>query len=201
MVTEDHSKQFSEAGERLQEMGRRLGALFGRSGKASTPDATASSGLLDSLGGLMDQLGKLARETHDASGVTTRSGEFTVGADPRVRGVYGFSVKIGLGDQGGTVEPFGNLRKNARSGIVEVQEIREPLTDLFDEPMYIRIVAEVPGVLQEDVHVELRDDILTLVAERGKKKYRKEMLLPASASSDKMSYICQGGVVEIRIAK
>lgn len=200
MATEDQSKQFSEAGERLQEMGRRLGALFGRPG-ASKPDAAAPAGFLGSLGGLIDQLGKLASEAHDAGGAATRSGEFDIGPDKRLRGVYGFSVKVGLGDQGVKVEPFGNIRKDERSGNVEVREIREPMTDLFDEPTHVLIVAEVPGVMQEDVRLELRNDILTLVAERGEKKYRKEMLLPASFSSDKMSYTCRGGIVEIRIEK
>ncbi len=200
MATEEHAKQFSDAGERLQEMRRRLGALFGSSG-ASKPDVTVQSGLLGSLGELMDQLGKLASDAHDAGGAVTRRGEFTSGPDKQVRGVYGFSVKVGLGEQGGTVEPFGNIRKDARSGHVEVQEIREPMTDLFDEPTHVLIVAEVPGVTQEDVRVELHDDILTLVAERGEKKYRKEMLLPTSFSSDKMSYLCRSGIVEIHIDK
>jgi HSP20 family protein len=106
-----------------------------------------------------------------------------------------------LGEQGVKVEPFGNLRKDERSGVVEVQEIREPMTDLFDEPTHILIVAEVPGVTQEDVRLELHDDILTLAAERGEKKYRKEMLLPVSFSADKMSFTCHGGIVEIRLNK
>lgn len=200
MASEDKSRQFSEGGERLQEMGRRLGALLS-SPRASKPEASGLPGFLGSLGGLIDQLGKLADEAKKAGGVASRSGEFGAGSDQQMRGVYGLSVKVGLGDQGVKVEPFGNIRKDERSGNVEVREIREPMTDLFDEPTHILIVAEVPGVMQEDVRLELHDDILTLVAEHGEKKYRKEMLLPASFSADKMSFACRGGIVEIRIDK
>lgn len=200
MANKDKSGQFSEGKQRLEEIGRRLGGLFARPAGAK-PEESGLPGFLGGLGGLIDQLGQLADEAHKTGGVTSKSGEFDVGSDKRLRGVYGFSVKVGLGEQGVKVEPFGNIRKDERSGLVEVREIREPMTDLFDEPTHILIVAEVPGIAQEDVRLELRDDILTLAAERGEKKYRKEMLLPASFSSDKMSFTCRGGIVEIRLNK
>jgi len=200
MANKDKSTQFSEGKQRLEEIGRRLGGLFARP-VASKPEESGLPGFLGGLSGLIDQLGKLADEAHKAGGVTSKSGEFDLGPDKRLRGVYGFSVKTGLGEQGVKVEPFGNIRKDERSGLVEVREIREPMTDLFDEPTHILIVAEVPGITQEDVRLELHDDILTLAAERGEKKYRKEMLLPASFSADQMSFTCRGGIVEIRLNK
>ncbi len=200
MANKDKSGQFSEGKQRLEEIGRRLGGLLARPA-GPKPEESGLPGFLGGLGGLIDQLGKLADEAHKAGGITSKSGEFDVGSDKRLRGVYGFSVKVGLGEQGVKVEPFGNIRKDERSGLVEVREIREPMTDLFDEPTHILIVAEVPGIAQEDVRLELHDDILTLAAERGEKKYRKEMLLPASFSSDKMSFTCRGGIVEIRLNK
>ncbi|MCW2313324.1 Hsp20/alpha crystallin family protein [Rhodoferax antarcticus] len=201
MANEDKSEQFLEGKQRLEEIGRRLGGLFA---KPAGPKAEESGlpGFLGGLGGLIDQLGKLADEAHKAGGVASKSGEFDVGSDKRMRGVYGFSVKTGLGgDRSVKVEPFGNIRKDERSGRVEVQEIREPMTDLFDEPTHILIVAEVPGITQEDVRLEIHDDILTLAAERGEKKYHKEMLLPTSFSADQMSFTCRGGIVEIRLNK
>lgn len=200
MANDDKSGQFSEGKQRLEEIGRRLGGLFAKPAGAK-PEESGLPGFLGGLGGLIDQLGKLAEETQKAGAVTSKGGEFDLGPDKRMRGVYGFSVKTGLGDRDVTVEPFGNIRKDQRSGRVEVQEIREPMTDLFEEPTHILIVAEVPGITHEDVQLELHDDILTLVAERGEKKYRKEMLLPASFTSDKMSFTCRGGIVEIRLNK
>jgi len=199
MSNKDKSTQFSEGKQRLEEIGRRLGGMGLFSGPGGPK--LEESGLPGFFGGLIDQLGKLADEADKAGGVTNKSGEIDFGVGKHLRGVYGFSVKSGLGDQSAKVEPFGNIRKDERSGVVEVLEIREPMTDLFDEPTHILIVAEVPGITQKDVHLEIHDDILTLEAERGEKKYCKEMLLPANFTSDKMSFTCRGGIVEIRLNK
>jgi len=36
------------------------------------------------------------------------------------------------------------------------------------------VVAEMPGVSKEDVHITVEDDLLTFTAERGEQKLRKE---------------------------
>ena len=200
MASKHRAQDFAEGKRRLEEIGRRLGGFFGTSG----PTKAEPAGLgvaLGGLGALLDQLGKWAETAEKEGGTTSRSGEFDLGSDKRLRGVYGFSVKVGLGEQGVKVEPFGNIRKDEQSGRVEVKEIREPMVDVFDEQDHLLVIVEVPGVVQEDIHLELRDDILTLAAERGETKYRKEILLPASCSADTMSCTCRNGILEITLAK
>ena len=71
-----------------------------------------------------------------------------------VKGVYGFSVKVGLGDKGDKevkVEPFGNVRRDDKTGETVVQEIREPVVDVFEEKDHTLVVAEMPGVSTKDV--------------------------------------------------
>ena len=199
MVSKKRSKEFAEGKHRLDEIGRRLGAQFGKPKPGS--ESSGSGGFFAGLGTLIEQLGKLAEQAEQAGGVMTKTGEFNVGSDQRLKGVYGFSVKSGLGEKGVKVEPFGNIRRDDEGGRVEVHEIGEPMVDVFDERDHTMIVAEVPGIMQEDVQLELHDDILILAAERGKKKYRKEVLLPASFSSDKMSFTCRNGILEIRLNK
>ncbi|OGA51926.1 MAG: heat-shock protein [Betaproteobacteria bacterium RIFCSPLOWO2_12_FULL_62_58] len=165
------------------------------------PEPSRSGGFFAGLGTLIEQLGKLAEQAEQAGGVVTKTGEFNVGSDKRLKGVYGFSVKSGLGEKGIKVEPFGNIRRDEKGGRVEVHEIREPMVDVFDEPDHLLIVAEVPGIMQEDVQLELHEDILILAAKKGDKKYRKEVLLPASFSSDKMSFSCRNGILEIQLNK
>ena len=36
----------------------------------------------------------------------------------------------------------------------------------------------MPGISAEDVEIEVKDDLLTISAAKGEKKYRKEVLLP-----------------------
>ena len=98
-----------------------------------------------------------------------------------MKGIYGFTVKVGLGDDGPHVEPFGNIRRDQESGRTVVQEVSEPVVDVFEESDHVLVVAEMPGVGPEDVKIEVEDDLLTISAENGDKKYRKEVLLPASS--------------------
>ncbi|OGA95890.1 MAG: heat-shock protein [Burkholderiales bacterium RIFCSPHIGHO2_12_FULL_61_11] len=166
------------------------------------PEPFGSGGLFAGLGSLIEQLGKLAEQAEQAGGVVTKTGGFNVGSDQRLKGVYGFSVKSALGEQGGVkIEPFGNIRRDEEGKLVEVHQIREPMVDVFDETDHLLIIAEVPGIMQEDVRLELKDDILIFSAEKGESKYRKELLLPASFSSDQMSFTCRNGILEIRLSK
>ena len=155
-------------------------------------------GIGEILRGLGDLVEKLADLEHQ--GEVSKTGTIH-GSGEQVRGIYGFTVKVGLGDQGPRIEPFGNIRRDASSGRTEVQEVREPMVDVFDEEEHLLVLAELPGTSKEDVHIELEGDVLTIAAERGDKKYRKEVLLPRSVPKEKMQVNCNNGVLEIRWAK
>ena len=150
-------------------------------------------GILKGFGDLIERLGDLA-ETGDQ---LSRTGEIH-GPGKDVKGIYGFTVKVGLGDERPRVEPFGNIRRDRESGHTVVQEVREPVVDVFEEEDHVLVVAEMPGVSVEDVQITVEDDLLTISAERGDKKYRKEVLLPASFARDKTQVACNNGVVEIK---
>lgn len=150
-------------------------------------------GILKGFGDLVDKLGELAKTGEQLS----KTGEIH-GAGKEVKGIYGFTVKVGLGDDGPQVEPFGNIRKDPESGHTVVQEVREPVVDVFEEEDHISVVAEMPGISVEDVQITVEDDLLTISAERGDKKYRKEVLLPASIAREKMQVTCNNGVVEVK---
>jgi HSP20 family protein len=150
-------------------------------------------GILKGLGDLVEKLGDLSKAGEQIS----RTGEIH-GPGKEVKGIYGFTVKVGLGDDRPRVEPFGNIRQDRQSGHTVVQEVREPVVDVFEEEDHVLVVAEMPGVTAEDVKVTVEDDLLTLSAERGDKKYRKEVLLPASSTREKTQVACNNGVVEIK---
>ncbi len=151
-------------------------------------------GILGGLADLVEKLGELAEKGEELS----RSGVFQTGKDKELKGVYGFSVKTALGGEGLKVEPFGNIRRDEKSGQPVVEENREPVVDVFEEEDHALIVAEMPGISAEDVRLEVKDDLLTIHAERGDKKYRKEILLPKSYSKERMSVSCNNGILEIK---
>ena len=151
-------------------------------------------GVFKGLADLIEKLGDLAEKGEHLK----KSGEFQ---HQDVKGVYGFSVKVGLGDKGGKevkVEPFGNVRRDETTGETVVQEIREPVMDVFEEKDHVLVVAEMPGISAKDVRLEVKDDLLTIYAEKRDKKYRKEILLPRAYPRDKMKVSCNNGIVEIK---
>jgi HSP20 family protein len=153
-------------------------------------------GILKGLGDLVEKLGELAESGRELS----KTGEIH-GPGKGLKGIYGFTVKVGLGDEGPSLEPFGNIRRYIKSGRTEVQEVREPMVDVFEEDDHLLVLAELPGIGKEDVGIDVKDDVLTISAERGDKKYRKEVLLPRSVSKEKMQVSCNNGVLEIKCLK
>jgi len=153
-------------------------------------------GILKGLGDLVGKLGELAESGRELS----KTGEIH-GSGKELKGIYGFTVKVGLGDEGPSLEPFGNIRRDIKSGRTEVQEVREPMVDVFEEEDHLLVLAELPGIGKEDVAIELKDDVLTISAERGDKKYRKEVLLPRNVSRERMQISCNNGILEIKCPK
>jgi len=116
-----------------------------------------------------------------------------------MKGVYGFTIKSGIGGSTPTVETFGNIKKTPEGP--KVDEEREPMTDVFDEPDELVIIAEMPGIEETDLKIELNGDILDISAEKNTRKYHKELLLPAKVKKEDMNIKYNNGILEIRIKK
>lgn len=161
-------------------------------------DKKTQGGLEGFLGGLSDLVDKLS-DLAEKGEKLSRTQEFAWQKDGKdFKGICGFSVRTVLGGEEVKVEPFGNIRRDRQSGETVVQEVREPVVDVFEEEDHTLVVAEMPGIGAEDVQLEVHDDVLTIEARSGDKKYRKEVLLPCSYPRDKMTVTCNNGIVEIR---
>lgn len=156
------------------------------------------TGFLGGLTELVDKLGELAEKGKELSGKGDLS---DLGLGKQLKGVYGFNVKVGMGDDKVKVEPFGNIKRDKQTGETIVHEVREPMVDIFDEDDHLLIVAEMPGIGSEDVTLEVKDDVLTITAEKRDKKYQKEVLLPGSFPREKMELSCNNGMLEIKCLK
>ncbi|MGD1000302.1 MAG: gas vesicle protein GvpH [Candidatus Brocadiia bacterium] len=156
-----------------------------------------SSGIVDRLGTILEKLSELAesgKELHETKDIRDP-------ATGQTRGVVGYSIRVGIGNEGIKVERFGNLRKDEKTGKAVVHPVREPLVDLFDEADHVLVLVEMPGMGSGDVQLELRDDILTIAAEKGDQKYRKEVLLPSAFLPANMSHTCRNGILEVKFMK
>jgi len=152
-------------------------------------------GIFKGIGDLVDMASKLK----DAGGEINKEGEIDLSNLKKgMKGVFGVSIKTAVGGKP-VVEPFGNVRKTPEGP--KVEEEREPITDVFDEDQDIRIYAEMPGVKEADIKLDIKEDILDISAQTGDRKYHKEILLPAKVQADTLVFSYANGILEIKVKK
>lgn len=143
------------------------------------------------LGSIFDLVSRLSEKAE------TMSGDIT-SPDGKVRGVYGVSINSGLGGAP-RVSSFGNIKKTPKGPVVE--DTREPMTDLFDEEENLVVIAELPGVDEGDITLELDNDVLTLSASNRERKFLKKVTLNRSFTREQMSSIYKNGVLTVTLSK
>lgn len=151
-------------------------------------------GMFKGIGNLLELVSKMAEEGQEQ---VSRSGTFGT-REGDVKGVYGFSVRLGLGGAP-VVEEFGNLRDTASGPAVS--DTREPLVDVLDEGSAVVVIAEMPGVDEKDIRTEVQGNVLRITAATGQRKYRKEVDLPAGVEPQGVVSSYRNGVLEVRLAK
>lgn len=154
-------------------------------------------GMFRGLGSLIDLVSELAEKAEKLKGEVRKEGEVRPFGPKGLRAVYGFSIRV-AGEGRPTIQPFGNVREEKGKGAV-VDEVREPMADLFDEGDHFLVVVELPGVEESAARYEVKGDVLIVSAESGERKYYKEMLLPAPVDSQKVAASCKNGILELKL--
>lgn len=146
------------------------------------------------FGGLFKGIGNLIDLASKLEGEAEKSGEIK-GLPKDVKGVYGFRVRTLVGGKP-VIETFGNVKDTPKGPTVE--EVREPIVDVFDEKEHVTVIVELPGVSKEDIKVEVAGDILNITASGKDRKYAKEVLLPRKVKADfAQSY--RNGILKITL--
>jgi HSP20 family protein len=151
-------------------------------------------GLFKGIEKLVDLAGKL-----EEKGGISKEGEISFDHLKKgMKGVYGFTINTA---EGGSpkVETFGNIRKTPEGP--KVDEEREPITDFFNEENEIVVIAEMPGIEENDINIDLKEDILEISAKGKSRSYRKELLLPVKVTDQNISHKFINGILEIRLKK
>jgi HSP20 family molecular chaperone IbpA len=161
------------------------------------PGRTVTSGTISGIGEIFNGLNNIMEIVSEAEksgqGKEERTGEIKT---PSGKAMYGFSVKTG--GKGLQVERVGNVMRETRKG-VEVDEMREPFVDIFEEAHSIEVIAELPGVEEKDISHEIKENSLIIRASGINRKYSKEVLLPCSAALLKTAY--KNGVFKLTLKK
>ncbi|PDW01925.1 archaeal heat shock protein Hsp20 [Candidatus Viridilinea mediisalina] len=157
----------------------------------------SSSGLGGIVKGLGDMLNILADLAERAPTEVQRQGSIPPGSNDRSRAVYGFTVRTGISGPP-RVERFGNVRSTPSGP--EVAPVREPLVDLFDEDSELLVIAELPGVDDNEVEVTVEGMSLMLTT-NGERRYAKELALPAPVDPASLQRTYRNGILELRVRK
>jgi len=160
------------------------------------------------VGGLfkgIEKLVDLAERVEEAGGEIKRRGKIKGLGSKDAKGVYGFSIRTGIGGQP-RVQTFGNIRstkKKAGTGKrkVEVTKTREPLADVFDEKDHVLIIVELPGIDEKSISLDMKENMLILEAGSAERKYEKEIILDAQVDFEAREVSFNNGMLKLKLKK
>ena len=98
---------------------------------------------------------------------------------------------------------FGNIDKKPYSSKPEVRDTRKPLVEVNEEENQITIIAEMPGVIKDDI--ELKADVTSLTISTKEnpsgRNYYKEVALPTTINPDYAKARYTNGILEVKLKK
>jgi Molecular chaperone (small heat shock protein) len=100
----------------------------------------------------------------------------------------------------GTVNGHGFRQPPSRAEAPPLKKQREVIVDIFDEGDYIKVIAELPGVTEQDIKTELRGKVLIISATSLSREYYKEVTLPCSIKGE-MNSSYNNGILQIELGK
>ena len=78
---------------------------------------------------------------------------------------------------------------------------REPIVDVFEEEDYLWVMAELPGVEENEISLNVEDNTLTISTATSAKTYFKEVKLPAPVKKKAVEYSYRNGILEVKLMK
>ena len=119
---------------------------------------------------------------------------------PNQPSVYGFSVSKRPGEEP-EIREFGNVSPEALNGMTEGQRIQigeiKPLVDILETEDSVHVVAEMPGIEKEDIHLDATDSAVELKATHGERNYSEYLELPVKIDPDSAKATFKNGVLEV----
>jgi len=144
------------------------------------------------------ELVELARKM-DAEGKTEINRTGTFGFLPegkRLTGSYGFTCKMGLPRK--KEPPAGDI---VHAGVEQEPSLkeREPMIDVFDEGHFIRVIAELPAVSDEDVSLFMQENVLYLTVRTKDAPFSHTVVLPEKVKPGTMRKSLRNGILEVLV--
>ena len=203
-------KKMAEQEERIRELEekiRRLKAVTAEEESEGTAEGTAAS-VLRELGGVFPGLDRLIQGLEKSEAFRERLRaidaelEARLGSEPLKR--------VEEEDRWPSLQSRSSGRAVDRrppparrqAPVAERQEVasKEPPVDVFDEETHLKVVAELPGIEEEDVEIDLHGARLVVSANTPAHKYHKETVLPC-APEGRVERLYRNGILELTLWK
>lgn len=186
-----------ELGKIIENVSGLLDVGFGIFGTSEKNQGGKSKG--QGLIGLIDDLAKLTEksQTYQKRVELGKTGEvnFRVTSRP-IRGSAATMVdRIKMSKPQNKVSPAPT--KIPPASIKE----REPMVDVFEDGDFVNVMAELPGVEESKIKLEVENDLLTIRSDTSARKYYKEVKLPASVKKSPAESKFRNGILEIKLVK
>ena len=81
------------------------------------------------------------------------------------------------------------------------EEIREPFIEVFDENEHLEVLAELPGVEEKNIQVNISENKITISATNKDRKYQGETTLPTNVEASPQQKTYTNGVLKIKLKK
>lgn len=180
-----------EQEKKIRELKERIRVLEER-GEVS--EGTAAS-ILKSLGELIPGLGGLVNGLKKSEAFRERLNAIDREIEASLR-----SQPLKRKEEGQPSFQSGFSQRTMSQAKREVIVSKEPSVDVFDEETCLRVLAELPGIEEEDIKVSLNETRLVISTDTPSHKYYKEVTLPY-APRGRVHKLYQKGVLELTFSK
>jgi len=180
--------------------------------KKDKKEESAAGGILKGIGKIIPGLGGLIESLEKSPAFKERLKEVDKELERKIKEApsplraqvkrsegrsSGVPSGIPPGARGSTVKRKPSAREEPEAKPSTPQE--KPV-DIFDEEDHIKVIAEIPGVEEKDIKIDLEKDKLTVSADIPDHKYHQELKLPCKPKG-KLEKSYKNGILEIKMKK
>jgi HSP20 family protein len=165
------------------------------------PSEGPVEGVLRGLGEVIPGFGELVKGLEKSEAFKERLEDADAEIERRMRNPP--PLRRAGGTRRSIIPPRTNLRAS-RTTLRKESSVpapqRDVITDMFDEGDNLVIIAELPGIDEKDIEIEVKGDRLVLFARSQGRQYHKDIALPCTVKK-KPSLTYKNGILKISLEK
>jgi len=171
-----------------------------------------AGGILKGIGKIIPGLGGLVKSLEKSPAFKEKLKEIDQEVEQRIReaplkrtqdrpsGIPG-SIPPGAGERGTGFKGKPFARQETQTQPSSSATPQEKPVDIFDEKDHVKVIAEIPGVQEEDIKVDLVKDSLEIRCQRAPdRKYHQKLKLPCEPKG-RLEKSYKNGILEVRVEK